>query len=130
MSLVKEHSVYSGHHQFQIKISDQQGLYSIQNLSVTVCDCSIAPNCHVKMARKAQMGPVAALMVTLAVLFFIGNAAIYNVLIALTVLIGDEGFCKQLHNTENPSFCTSQSNHQRCGKTTTKMPWKPVETCF
>lgn len=75
MILVKEHSVYSGHHQLQIKISDQQGLYSIQNLTVTVCDCSIAPNCHVKMAWKAQMGPVAAWMVILAVLFFIGNAA-------------------------------------------------------
>jgi len=76
VSLVKEHSVYSGHHLLQIKILDQQGLSSIQNLSVTVCDCSIAPNCHVRMAGMAQMGPAAAWIVVLTVLIFIGNAVI------------------------------------------------------
>ncbi|KAG1927636.1 cadherin-like protein [Pimephales promelas] len=71
VSLVKEHSVYSGHHLLQIKILDQQGLSSIQNLSVTVCDCSIASNCHVRMARMAQMGRSAAWIVGLTVLVFI-----------------------------------------------------------
>ncbi|XP_067228421.1 cadherin-like protein 26 [Chanodichthys erythropterus] len=106
VSLVKEHSVYSGQHQFQIKISDQQGLYSIQNLSVTVCDCSIAPNCHVKMARKAQMGPVAAWMVILAVLFFIAfclMALLISCKAEKKMIEIDEGFGHLIKtNTENP----------------------------
>ncbi|XP_058619518.1 cadherin-like protein 26 isoform X3 [Onychostoma macrolepis] len=68
VSLVKEKRVYSGHHLLQIKISDQQGFYSIQNLTVTVCDCSITPNCHVRMVSQARMGPVAACLVVLAIL--------------------------------------------------------------
>ncbi|XP_067302917.1 cadherin-like protein 26 isoform X2 [Pseudorasbora parva] len=71
VNLVKDQSVYSGHHLLQIKISDQQGHYAIHNLTVTVCDCSVTPNCHVRMARMAQMGPVAAWLVVLTVLIFI-----------------------------------------------------------
>ncbi|XP_067302920.1 cadherin-like protein 26 [Pseudorasbora parva] len=71
VNLVKDQSMYSGHYLLQIKITDQQGLYAIHNLTVTVCDCSINPNCHVRVARMAQMGPVASMMVVLTVLIFI-----------------------------------------------------------
>ncbi len=79
MSLVKEKPVYSGHHLLQIKISDQQGFYSIQNLTVMVCDCSITPNCHVRMVSQARMGPVATWMVVLAILILTGEMVISNV---------------------------------------------------
>ncbi|XP_050953272.1 cadherin-like protein 26 [Labeo rohita] len=74
VSLVKENSVFSGHHLLQIKISDQQGFYSIQNLSVTVCDCSITPNCRVTVISKAPMESVCAWMLFLSVLVLTGRA--------------------------------------------------------
>ncbi|XP_067303574.1 cadherin-like protein 26 [Pseudorasbora parva] len=71
VNLVKDQSVHSGHHLLQIKITDQQGLYAIYNLTVTVWDSSSISNCQVKMAQMVQMGLVAAWMVALAVLIFI-----------------------------------------------------------
>ncbi|XP_026100389.1 cadherin-like protein 26 [Carassius auratus] len=68
VGLVKEDKVSSGHHVLQIKISDQQGLYSIQNLTVKVCDCSLTPKCHGKMVSNARMGSVAIWMLVLSVL--------------------------------------------------------------
>ncbi|XP_073679769.1 cadherin-like protein 26 [Garra rufa] len=68
VNIVKENKVFSGHHFLHIKISDQQGFYSIQNLTVTVCNCSITSNCNAKMVLKTRIGPVAAWMVALAVL--------------------------------------------------------------
>ncbi|TTO15645.1 Cadherin-like protein 26 [Bagarius yarrelli] len=47
VNLIREKNVYSGHYKLQIKISDSQGFGSVQNLSVTVCDCVITPSCHV-----------------------------------------------------------------------------------
>ncbi|XDV45491.1 hypothetical protein PO909_013581 [Leuciscus waleckii] len=106
VSLVKEHSVYSGHHLLQIKISDQQGLSSIQNLSVTVCDCSIAPDCHVRMTRMAQMGPAAAWIVVLTVLIFIAMCLMVLLISCKAekkMIEMDDGIgCLIKTNTENP----------------------------
>ncbi|XP_030585903.1 cadherin-like protein 26 [Archocentrus centrarchus] len=46
--LVKEPSVYAGHHTIQLKISDIQGAFGVYNLSVAACDCTVTPNCHKK----------------------------------------------------------------------------------
>ncbi|XP_056304805.1 cadherin-like protein 26 [Danio aesculapii] len=106
VTLVKEKDVFSGHQLLQIKISDQQGLYSIQNLSVTVCDCSVNSNCHVRMVSKARMGPTAALMVLLAILILIVMC-----LLALLIsckeekkmIANDDAIgCLITTNTENP----------------------------
>ncbi|XP_056126664.1 cadherin-like protein 26 isoform X2 [Rhinichthys klamathensis goyatoka] len=106
VSLVKEQSVYSGHHLLQIKILDQQGLSSIQNLLVTVCDCSITPNCHVRMARMAQMGPAAAWIVVLTVLIFIAMCLMVLLISckADKIMIEmDDGVGRLIKtNTENP----------------------------
>ncbi|KAK2885914.1 hypothetical protein Q8A67_016751 [Cirrhinus molitorella] len=93
VSLVKEKGVFSGHHLLQIKISDQQGFSSIQNLTATVCDCSITPNCHVKMVSKTRMGPVAAWMVALAVL-------ILTVMCLLSLLISCKAEKKMIEMDE------------------------------
>ncbi len=79
MSLVKEKPVYSGHHLLQIKISDQQGFYSIQNLTVMVCDCSITPNCHVRMVLAGSDGACCHLDGVLAILILTGEMLISNV---------------------------------------------------
>ncbi|KAK7131874.1 hypothetical protein R3I93_018440 [Phoxinus phoxinus] len=106
VSLVKENSVYSGHHLLQIKILDQQGLSSIQNLSVTVCDCSIAPNCHVRMTRVAKMGPAAAWIIVLTVLIFIAMCLMVLLMSCKAdqkMIEMDDGFGHLIKsNTENP----------------------------
>ncbi|XP_056126668.1 cadherin-like protein 26 isoform X2 [Rhinichthys klamathensis goyatoka] len=115
VSLVKEQSVYSGHHLLQIKILDQQGLSSIQNLLVTVCDCSITPNCHVRMARMAQMGPAAAWIVVLTVLIFIAMCLMVLLISckADKIMIKmDDGVGRLIKtNTENPGT-DCMLNHQ------------------
>ncbi|KAB5546043.1 hypothetical protein PHYPO_G00067560 [Pangasianodon hypophthalmus] len=48
VNLVRETPVYAGHYEIKIKISDNQGYGLVQKLSITVCDCSSKPNCHVR----------------------------------------------------------------------------------
>ncbi|XP_051515748.1 cadherin-like protein 26 isoform X2 [Myxocyprinus asiaticus] len=106
VNLVKENSVYSGHHLLQIRISDQQGCYAIQNLSVTVCDCSIVPNCHLRMVSEARMDASATLIVVIAVLTLIVMflmALLISCKAEKNMILMDEGFgCLITMNTENP----------------------------
>ncbi|XP_053542215.1 cadherin-like protein 26 [Ictalurus punctatus] len=51
VNLVKENTVYAGHYRIRIKISDNQRYGSVQNLSVTVCDCTGNFNCSVRSFR-------------------------------------------------------------------------------
>ncbi|XP_052450209.1 cadherin-like protein 26 isoform X1 [Carassius gibelio] len=106
VSLVKEKGVYSGHHFLQMKISDQQGLSSIQNLTVTVCDCSISPNCHLRTISQARVGPGAAWMVVLAILIFTVMCLISLLISCKTekrMIMIDDGHGHLItSNTENP----------------------------
>ncbi|XP_030634244.1 cadherin-like protein 26 [Chanos chanos] len=69
--LVKENVVHSGLYTLLVKVSDRQGQFALQNLSVTVCDCSATPNC---LFRKTTggMGAAAIVTVLLAMLLFLG----------------------------------------------------------
>ncbi|XP_073669071.1 cadherin-like protein 26 [Paramisgurnus dabryanus] len=69
--LIKENNAYSGHHMIQMKIADQQGFSNMQNLSVTVCDCSLDSSCHEKMVSTVRIGSSAVWIVVLAILFLI-----------------------------------------------------------
>ncbi|KAA0706786.1 Cadherin-like protein 26 [Triplophysa tibetana] len=69
VDLVKESNVYSGHHFLQLRIADQQGFSTIQNLSVTVCNCASDSSCHERMVSKARMGSGGTWAILLAVLF-------------------------------------------------------------
>ncbi|XP_056589944.1 cadherin-like protein 26 [Triplophysa dalaica] len=68
VDLVKESNVYSGHHFLQIRIADQQGFSTMQNLSVTVCNCARDSSCHERMVSKARMGSGGTWALILAVL--------------------------------------------------------------
>ncbi|XP_041638553.1 cadherin-like protein 26 [Cheilinus undulatus] len=46
--LVKEPGVYAGLHTVDVKVSDMQGEFGVYSLSVTVCDCSVTPNCRIR----------------------------------------------------------------------------------
>ncbi|XP_051517921.1 cadherin-like protein 26 isoform X2 [Myxocyprinus asiaticus] len=106
VNLVKENSVYSGYHLLQIKISDQQGCHVIQNLSVTVCDCSSNPNCHVTMVSGARIGAGAALIFVIAVLVLIAMFLMALLISCKTekkMILMDEGLGYLVTtNTENP----------------------------
>uniref|UniRef100_A0A3Q1D214 Cadherin domain-containing protein n=1 Tax=Amphiprion ocellaris TaxID=80972 RepID=A0A3Q1D214_AMPOC len=65
-----ESDVYAGPHTVDLKISDMQGQFGVYNLSVTVCDCTVIPNCQSRRdtAMKAASG---ALGVVFASLFLL-----------------------------------------------------------
>ncbi|XP_015220246.2 cadherin-like protein 26 isoform X2 [Lepisosteus oculatus] len=58
VDLIKESDVFSGVYEVSLKIFDKQEQYSIQNLTVTVCDCvSSGPaNCRFRKSPATQMG--------------------------------------------------------------------------
>ncbi|XP_048029634.1 cadherin-like protein 26 isoform X1 [Megalobrama amblycephala] len=43
--LVKDKSVHASLYTLIVKISDKQGRFVLQNLSVAACDCAVSPNC-------------------------------------------------------------------------------------
>ncbi|KAM3877970.1 cadherin-like protein 26 [Diretmus argenteus] len=73
VDLVKEPSVYAGPHTLELKISDMQGQFAIHSLSVTVCDCSVTPNCRSSRATatKVSYGAIGIVLATLFVLLFL-----------------------------------------------------------
>ncbi|MBN3311374.1 CAD26 protein, partial [Atractosteus spatula] len=58
VDLIKESDVFSGVYEVSLKIFDRQEHYSVQNLTVTVCDCvSSGPaNCRFRKSPATQMG--------------------------------------------------------------------------
>ncbi|KAL2090728.1 hypothetical protein ACEWY4_012991 [Coilia grayii] len=63
-TLKKESVVFAGHHTLMLKILDKQGQFSMHNLSVTVCDCSMSTNCLMR-----QTGSTTAAVGTVAIVF-------------------------------------------------------------
>ncbi|XP_024126911.1 cadherin-like protein 26 isoform X1 [Oryzias melastigma] len=64
--LVKEAGVYAGKHTIDLKISDLQEVSAVYNLSVTVCDCLVTPNCRSKnSSTKAAFGAVGIALASL-----------------------------------------------------------------
>ncbi|XP_010795086.1 cadherin-2-like [Notothenia coriiceps] len=61
--LVKEPGVYSGPHTVDVKISDMQGQFAMYNLSVTVCDCNVTPNCRDPRSTATTAAPGALAIV-------------------------------------------------------------------
>ncbi|XP_063071878.1 cadherin-13 [Engraulis encrasicolus] len=71
-TLKKESMVFAGYYTLMLKISDKQGQFSMQNISITVCDCSTSTNCL--LSRKGSS--------------ITGNGAIGTVFLALFLLLG------------------------------------------
>ncbi|XP_060794667.1 desmocollin 2-like protein isoform X2 [Neoarius graeffei] len=71
VNLIREKNVYSGHYEFQVKISDNQGIGSVQNLSITVCDCIIEPNCQGRRYMTARPSLGAIGIIIFALLFLL-----------------------------------------------------------
>ncbi|KAJ8257182.1 hypothetical protein GJAV_G00182790 [Gymnothorax javanicus] len=71
INLVKASTVYSGEHQLLLKIYDTQGVFSIQNLTVTVCECSVADNCRIRSSTSTRLGSGGAVVILLGLLLFL-----------------------------------------------------------
>ncbi|KAJ8016236.1 hypothetical protein DPEC_G00005110 [Dallia pectoralis] len=72
VSLVKENTVYAGHHELVLEVFDQQGLGALHNLSITVCECSGAENCRMRRSSGASFGANAVLILMAAILLLLG----------------------------------------------------------
>ncbi|XP_073730959.1 cadherin-like protein 26 [Misgurnus anguillicaudatus] len=106
VKLIKENNAYSGHHMIQMRIADQQGFSNMQNLSVTLCDCSADSGCHAKMVSTVRIGSSAVWIVVLAILFLIAMLLMTLFLKSKKIMIHDmmEDNSSQLikANTETP----------------------------
>ncbi|XP_067287860.1 cadherin-like protein 26 [Pseudorasbora parva] len=54
--LVKDKSVYTSLYTLIMKISDRQGRFVLQNLSVAACDCAVSPNCLLQRNTQQKIG--------------------------------------------------------------------------
>ncbi|XP_066529137.1 cadherin-like protein 26 isoform X2 [Hoplias malabaricus] len=122
VDLVKDGSVYSGIYHLQLLVSDSQGISSEpQNLTITVCDCSVSQSCHERRASKAILG--AGALGIMAVAFFLLLAILLMVFLMS---------CKQEKNMivtvsdEGPGWRLLESNIEIPG-TDCKVPSKMTE---
>ncbi|KAL7864501.1 hypothetical protein AOLI_G00159210 [Acnodon oligacanthus] len=114
--LVKENTVYSGVHELHIKVSDNQGLSLTQNLSVTVCDCTRTPNCHLRRSSGAQVGSAAIGIVIFAFLLLLA-------ILLMAFLISCKHEKKMIMTDDEPGWRLLESNIETLG-TDCKVPAK------
>ncbi|KAL1021473.1 hypothetical protein UPYG_G00013760 [Umbra pygmaea] len=72
VNLVKENTVYAGHHELLLEVLDHQGQGAIHHLSITVCDCSGMTNCRMRRASGAKIGASAVLIFMTTILLLLG----------------------------------------------------------
>uniref|UniRef100_A0A4W5N2S2 Cadherin 26, tandem duplicate 2 n=1 Tax=Hucho hucho TaxID=62062 RepID=A0A4W5N2S2_9TELE len=72
VNLVKENTVYAGHHELLLKVFDLQGKGALHNLSVTVCDCSSVASCRMRRDTGSKIGESAVGIVIAAMLLLLG----------------------------------------------------------
>ncbi|XP_047438530.1 cadherin-like protein 26 [Mugil cephalus] len=105
--LVKQPNVYAGPYTITLKISDMQGEFGVYNLSVTVCSCSVLPNC-LSRRHTAEKADSAAIGIVFASLFLLLLALLGTLFISrkteFTHLQSDSSCGDTLvqSNTENP----------------------------
>ncbi|XP_076023055.1 desmocollin 2-like protein [Genypterus blacodes] len=106
VSLIKEKTVHSGHHELVLEVSDLQDHSAKHNLSIAVCECLDArrPNCRIRKAASSSAGGA-----VLGIMFFAALLVVGVLLLALllsckrkTKDIPDEGSGEHLmiSNTE------------------------------
>ncbi|CAI5688724.1 unnamed protein product [Oreochromis niloticus] len=78
--LVKEPGVYPGQHTIHLKISDMQGAFKVYNLSVTVCGCTVTPNCQIHQNSEIKVGPYALCIIISSLLLLL-----FLLLLAFTI---------------------------------------------
>ncbi|XP_035243698.1 cadherin-like protein 26 isoform X1 [Anguilla anguilla] len=73
VNLIKKSTVYAGFYELQLKVYDQQERFSVQNITVAACDCSISQDCSARAAAsKTQINSSAIGIVFAALLLLLG----------------------------------------------------------
>lgn len=73
MHLVKDESVHASLYTLIVKISDKQGRFVLQNLSVAACDCAVSPNCLLQRNTQQKVGSGVMGITILAALMLLGE---------------------------------------------------------
>ncbi|KAL7864502.1 hypothetical protein AOLI_G00159220 [Acnodon oligacanthus] len=68
VTLVKDSSVHSGHHELSVKIADSQGKFSVQHLTVSVYSCSIEYSGRTGKGPTVGLGVPAIAIILISVL--------------------------------------------------------------
>ncbi|KAF4096997.1 cadherin-like protein 26 [Onychostoma macrolepis] len=74
--LIKESGVDEGDHQLTLEISDSQGQFSVQTLSLRVCDCDVSANC--KETRR-NVTAIAVIIISIPLLLGIVLTVCYQI---------------------------------------------------
>ncbi|XP_074524792.1 cadherin-like protein 26 [Halichoeres trimaculatus] len=100
--LVKGPGVYVGPHTVDLKVSDMQGKYGVYSLSVTVCDCSMIPNCLSRrdVTTSATFGAI-GIMFSSLLLFLL------FLLMAVAISCKEEFTTLQTNDTSGETLLTS-----------------------
>lgn len=100
--LVKEPSVYAGPHTIDLKISDMQGEFGVYKISVTVCDCSVTPNCrsHRDTTTKVASGALGIMLASLLLLLVL-------LLLAISISCKEEFTTLQTGDSSGESLLAS-----------------------
>ncbi|XP_026884679.2 cadherin-like protein 26 [Electrophorus electricus] len=108
VNLVKENTVYSGVYKVPIKTSDNQGRYAIQNLTVTVCDCTISASCHLRRMSGSHIAFSAMGIIVLAALLLLA-------MLLLAILISCKNVKKMIPTDEDAVWHLITSNIETLG---------------
>ncbi|ROL47281.1 Cadherin-like protein 26, partial [Anabarilius grahami] len=71
--LVKDKSVHASLYTLIVKISDKQGRFVLQNLSIATCDCAVSPNCLLQRNTQQTVGSGLIGMIIFAVLMILAS---------------------------------------------------------
>ncbi|KAL1021471.1 hypothetical protein UPYG_G00013740 [Umbra pygmaea] len=134
VNLVKENTVYAGHHELLLEVLDQQGRGAIHNLSITVCDCSGMTNCRMRRASGAKIGASAVLIFMTTFLLLLGILLLAFLMTCKRELkliptdqIGEEHLIKS--NIEIPGTdCKVPTQFQMDSPVETKATFQPIKT--
>ncbi|XP_033181201.1 cadherin-like protein 26 [Mastacembelus armatus] len=134
VELVKENTIYPGHYELLLEVSDLQGKTAVHTLSVTVCTCldTARPNCLLrKSTSSAAEGGVLGIILMVMLLF----AGILLLAFLVTckkknLAIPDDGSGQHLmnSNTENPGNDCKVSLDSRKHIATISKATKPLIT--
>ncbi|XP_076875039.1 cadherin-like protein 26 [Brachyhypopomus gauderio] len=108
VNLVKENTVYSGIYELQLKVSDIQGLYMIQNLTVTVCDCSVSTTCHLRRMSGSNVAFSAIGIIMLALVLLLA-------MLLLAILMSCKDERKMIPTDEGSNWHLITSNIETPG---------------
>ncbi|XP_051515753.1 cadherin-like protein 26 [Myxocyprinus asiaticus] len=115
VTLIKEGVVHTGDHELTLKISDNQGQFSLQTLTVRVCDCTITAECNT-----IKLNIIAIVVIVISILILLGTllmACLIRCRVKKPIMLQLEGSAQSLiqYNTESRGTdCTMPYSYADC----------------